>query len=59
MVVWAGDGSPSKRDRQPLSFFLSYAVAREASAAPVARGNKKAQPYHTRVDMGQVRLHLQ
>ena len=29
------------------SFCLSSTVAREASASPRAKGNKKAQPHHT------------
>ena len=59
MVVRAGDDSPSKRDRQPLSFYLSSAVVREASASPRAKGNKKAQSIHTSVALGDGRLRLQ
>ena len=42
MAVGAGDGGPSKRDRPPFSFYLSYAAARAIAALLLARGNKKS-----------------
>jgi hypothetical protein len=41
--VWAGDDSPSKRDRQPSLFAYALLAVHEASATPHKRGNKKAQ----------------
>ena len=39
--VRASNNGCRKRNRQPLSFCLSSAVGREASASPLAKGNKK------------------
>jgi hypothetical protein len=40
MAVWAGDDSPSKRDRQPLFLFSSRSVlALYASAKKTVRNN--------------------
>jgi hypothetical protein len=41
--VWAGDDSPSKRDRQLSLWCLGAAAMREAAALPRNRGNQKAQ----------------
>jgi hypothetical protein len=41
--VWAGEDSPSKRDRQPSLFAYALRARREATALPLNRGNKKAQ----------------
>jgi hypothetical protein len=67
VVGRAGDYGPRKLDRQSL-FFACAAVAREASASPHAKGNKKAQSHHPRclgqwptaptVDSIQARLQL-
>ena len=52
VIVGAGDGGPSKLDRQSLSLCLSAAVDREASTSLLAKGNKKAQSHHTPIAMG-------
>ena len=41
MGVWAGDDSPSKRDRQP-SLFAYTLVAVSEAVVPLKRGNKKS-----------------
>ena len=59
MVVGLAIGARQKRDRQPLSFCLSYTVVRLVSASLFAKGNKKAQSHHTPVALGNGRLRLQ
>jgi hypothetical protein len=41
--VWAGDDSPSKRDRQPSLLAYVLLAVHEASSTPHKRDNKKAQ----------------
>ena len=43
MGVWAGEDSPSKRDRQPSLVASALRTRCEAAALPLKRGNKKAQ----------------
>ena len=52
VIVGAGDGGPSKLNRQSRSCCLSAAVDREASTSLLAKGNKKAQSHHTPIAMG-------
>ena len=47
MVVQAGDDSPRKHDRQPLSVSLPSAGPREAAASPCLTDNKKKRTYTT------------
>jgi hypothetical protein len=42
VVVWAGDESRGKRDRQPLFFLSALLPMREISAALPERGDKKS-----------------
>ena len=58
MVVWAGDDSPSKRNRQ-LSFFTSVLLAAlKTSLLLLKEATKKAQ-YHAHVGMSMLYLRLQ
>jgi hypothetical protein len=50
---------PRKLDRQPFSVCLSSARAREVSASPRAKGNKKAHSHHIHVARSHGRLRLQ
>jgi hypothetical protein len=43
VVVWAGDGSPGKHDRQPFFFADALLAVREAAATPLKEVTKKAQ----------------
>jgi hypothetical protein len=40
VVIWAGDGSPRKHNRQPLFFAYALCAVRKASATPLVKGNK-------------------
>jgi hypothetical protein len=44
---------------QAFLFACPLLMAREASASPRAKGNKKAQSHHTHVTLGNGRLRLQ
>ena len=61
MVVWASDSGLVSAIASPSLFAypLRYTVACKAFASPHAKGNKKAQSYHTHVTLGNGRLRFQ
>jgi hypothetical protein len=57
--VWAGDDSPSKRDRQPSLCAYALRARREAAALSRKRGNKKAQFPRSATNRGRLPLQRQ
>jgi len=52
VIMGPGDGGPSKLDRQALSWCVSAAGDRTASASPRAKGNEKSAVSPPPIAMG-------